>query len=111
MSWGKGFEHFVKRAEPLAPHTWFHLGGPAEYFAEPTSVEELAALVRRARDENLPVRLLGGGSNIVVRDQGVPGLVIALSAPAFTSISIQGQSATAGGGAKLGQLISTSVRE
>ena len=61
MSWVKGFEHFVKRAEPLAPHTWFHLGGPAEYFAEPPTAEELQALVRRARDEGVPIRLLGGG--------------------------------------------------
>ena len=42
-----GFEHIVREREPLAPHTWLRLGGPAEYFAEPTSVDELAELVRR----------------------------------------------------------------
>lgn len=111
MSLAKGFEHFVKRAEPLAPHTWFHLGGPAEFFAEPNTVEELQALVRRAREENVAIRLLGGGSNILVRDQGVPGLTVRLSAPAFSEISTDGQMVSAGGGAKLGHAISTSVRE
>lgn len=111
MALDKGFERFVKRDEPLAPHTWFHLGGPAQYFAEPTSVEELEAIVRRAREAGAPVRLLGGGSNILVRDQGVSGVVARLSAPAFSEIAIQGRTVSAGAGAKLGHAISTSVRE
>jgi UDP-N-acetylmuramate dehydrogenase len=111
MSLVKDLEHFVKRAEPLAPHTWFHLGGPAEYFAEPNTVEELQALVRRCRDQGVPVRLLGGGSNILVREDGVAGLVVRLASPAFTEVSVGKQSVSAGGGAKLGQAISTSVRE
>ena len=111
MSLAKGFEHFVKRSEPLAPHTWFHLGGPAEYFAEPDTVEDLQSLVRRAHAEGVPVRLLGGGSNILVRDEGVSGLVIRLAAEAFSQITVGKQTVTAGGGAKLGHAISTSVRE
>jgi len=111
MSLAKGFEHFVKRAEPLAPHMWFQLGGPAEFFAEPTSVDDLQALVRRARDEGLAVRLLGGGSNILARDEGVSGLVLRLSAPVFGAIETGKRTVTAGGGAKLGHAISTSIRE
>ena len=106
-----GFEHCVRQAETLAPHTWFCIGGPAEYFAEPATVDELAALVRRLHENEIPTRLLGGGSNVLVRDEGVPGMVIRLSAPAFAETSIQGRKITAGGGVKLGQLISTSVRE
>jgi UDP-N-acetylmuramate dehydrogenase len=106
-----GFEHCTRQAERLAPHTWFRLGGPAEYFAEPENVDELAALVRRLRENDVPMRLLGGGSNVLVRDEGVPGMVIRLSASAFAEISIQGRKVTSGGGMKLGQLISTSVRE
>ena len=49
------FEQWVRRDEPLAPHTWFRLGGPAQYFAEPSSVEELQAVVERCRDEGLQV--------------------------------------------------------
>jgi len=106
-----GFEKIVREQEPLGPHTWFRLGGPAQYFAEPNNVEELAALVRRCRDEELPVRLLGGGSNILVRDQGVEGMVIRISAPAFTDMLVSQQTLSAGGGAKLGHAISMAVRE
>jgi len=106
-----GFEHIVRQAEPLAPYTWFRLGGPAEYFAEPTSRDELAALLVRCREVDLPLRLLGGGSNLLVRAEGVPGVVIHLSAPAFCEITVRGEQITAGGGTKLGHVVSTSVRE
>lgn len=105
------FEAIVRQDEPLAPHTWLHVGGPAEFFAEPRSADELAALVRRCRDDELPVRILGGGSNVLVRDEGVPGVVIRLADAGFADIERQGRRLTAGGGAKLGHLISTAVRE
>ena len=111
MAFTTGFEKIVRANEPLAPHTWLRLGGTAEYFAEPNNVEELAGIVRRARDEGLATRLLGGGSNVLVRDQGVSGVVIRLSSPSFNEIQIQKNVVTAGGGAKLGHVISTSVRE
>lgn len=111
MAFISGFEKIVRADEPLAPHTWFKLGGPAQYFAEPNGAEELAALVRRAREEGLPVRMLGSGSNVLVRDQAVPGVVVRLAGPQFSVISVQKQTITAGGGAKLGHVISTAVRE
>jgi UDP-N-acetylmuramate dehydrogenase len=111
MAFITGFEKIVRANERLAPHTWLRLGGSAEYFAEPSNVEELAAVVRRARDEGLATRLLGSGSNVLVRDQGVSGVVIRLSNPSFNEIQIQKNTVTAGGGAKLGHVISTSVRE
>jgi UDP-N-acetylmuramate dehydrogenase len=106
-----GFEHIVRENEPLAPYTWFRLGGAAQYFAEPTSIDELAALVRRSHEAGLPVRVLGGGSNLLVRDEGVPGMVVALGAAAFGRIEVASRKLTAGGGAKLGHAISTAVRE
>jgi UDP-N-acetylmuramate dehydrogenase len=111
MSLWSGLEHIVVEAEPLAPHTWFRLGGPAQYFAEPTSAEELVALVNRCRENELPVRLLGGGSNLLVRDKGVDGLVIRLAAPAFCNITVEKQTIHASGGAKLGHVVATAVRE
>lgn len=111
MSFTTGFEHIVREQEPLARYTWFRLGGAAQFFAEPTQLEELAALVQRARAEQLPVRLLGGGSNVLPRDEGVSGLVIHIAAPAFCDIRVAGDKVTAGGGAKLGHVISTAVRE
>ena len=108
---GKELDHILRPGEPLAQHTWLRLGGPAEYFAEPTSVEELSALVRRCREQNLPIRILGGGSNLLVRDEGVHGVVARLDAPAFSQIQVKGDRAIAGGGAKLGHVISVAVRE
>jgi UDP-N-acetylmuramate dehydrogenase len=105
------FGPIVRQAEPLAPHTWFQLGGSAEFFAEPRDTDELARLLRRCREEEIPVRLLGGGSNVLVRDEGVPGVVIRLSETQFAKIEVQGHSVTAGGGAKLGHVISSAVRE
>jgi UDP-N-acetylmuramate dehydrogenase len=104
-----GFEKIVRQSEPLAMHTWFQLGGPAEFFAEPETIGELTALVRRCYEEGIDVRLLGQGSNILARDEGVPGLVIHLSAPAFCEIRVEGRSIAAGGGALLGRVVTTTV--
>ena len=109
-SFSSGFDEIVRLHEPLAPHTWMGIGGPAEYFAEPRSVEELQAVVQRAAAEGLPIRVLGGGSNLLVRDDGVPGVVLRLSAPAFIKFKPTKQLVTAGGGARLGHVISTAVR-
>jgi UDP-N-acetylmuramate dehydrogenase len=106
-----GFEHIVRENEPLAPYTWLRLGGKAQFFAEPTTPEELASLVRRCHEEGLAVRMLGGGSNLLIRDDGISGMVIALAAAAFGRIAVQGRRVTAGGGAKLGHVISSAVRE
>jgi UDP-N-acetylmuramate dehydrogenase len=106
-----GFEKLLRPAEPLAMHTWFQLGGPAEYFAEPENVDQLLALLKRCYEESVPVRVLGRGSNILVRDEGVPGVVIRLSAPAFAEIRIEGSSVTAGGGAALARVVTTAVHQ
>jgi UDP-N-acetylmuramate dehydrogenase len=104
-----GFEKVVRQNEPLAMHTWFQLGGPAEYFAEPETVDQLTALVQRCYQEGIDVRVLGQGSNLLVNDKGVPGLVIHLSAPAFGVIRIDGRSIAVGGGALLGRVVTTTV--
>jgi UDP-N-acetylmuramate dehydrogenase len=111
MSIPAGFDHIVRENEPLAPHTWLRLGGPAQYFAEPTSVDELAALVRKCHEKGLPLRVLGGGSNILVRDEGVKGVVVSLAPAVFGRIAVSGRRVTAGGGARLGHVISAAVRE
>lgn len=111
MAFTTGLEHCVREQEPLAPYTWFRLGGPAEYFAEPTTREELQTLVRRAKEAGLPVRLLGGGSNVLVGEAGVKGIVLHMSAPCFGQIEVHGTTVRAGGGAKLGHVVATAVRE
>ncbi|MBN2022955.1 MAG: UDP-N-acetylmuramate dehydrogenase [Pirellulales bacterium] len=110
MGFLTGFESFVRRDEPLAMHTWFQLGGPAEFFAEPGDLDQLVAVVRRARDEDLVIRILGRGSNLLVRDEGIRGVVIRLSEPAFGAIDVAGTTITAGAGARLGRVVTTAVR-
>ena len=106
-----GLEHVVRAQEPLAPYTGLRVGGTAAFFSEPTSTDELVLLVNRCRENEMPFRLLGGGSNVLVRDEGIDGLVIHLSAPTFSEIKTQREGLVAGGGAKLSHAISTAVRE
>lgn len=107
----EGFEKIVRQGEPLAMHTWLQLGGPAEYFAEPRNTDELLVLIKRCGEQGMPMRVLGDGSNLLVRDAGVPGLVIRLSEPAFCTVEIEGRTVTAGAGAPLGRVVTGSVRE
>ena len=99
----------VREQVPLAERTWFKVGGAAQFFAEPTSVDELQALVKRCRDEGLHVHLLGGGSKVLVRDEGVSGMVISLSNPTFASIATAGERVTLGAGAMLANAITVTV--
>lgn len=110
MSFTSGFDEIVRQHERLAPHTWMGIGGPAEFFAEPRTFDELQAVVKRASEAGLPIRVLGGGSNLLVRDDGVKGVVLRVSAPAFNQISSAKHDVTAGGGARLGHVISSAVR-
>lgn len=66
-------------SEPLAPYTTMKVGGPADFFVEPRTPGELAAAFRAARDCDVPVRILGSGANLLVRDEGVRGAVIRLT--------------------------------
>ncbi|HOY65950.1 MAG TPA: UDP-N-acetylmuramate dehydrogenase [Candidatus Ozemobacteraceae bacterium] len=72
----KELEQRLMREVPLAPFTTFHIGGPAQLFLEVRTEAELTAAVRLALSKSVPCFLLGGGSNLVVSDQGVEGLVI-----------------------------------
>ena len=67
----------LRRDEPLSRHTTFRIGGPADLFLAVENEEELIAAVRWARERDIPYLLLGGGSNVLVSDEGVRGLVIA----------------------------------
>jgi UDP-N-acetylmuramate dehydrogenase len=109
----QGFEEFadfIKEKEPLAPYTYLKVGGPAEALVAPRSRAELSAVVQRASQRRIPLRVLGSGCNILVRDEGVKGLVLRLSEPAFTQIDVKDRRVTAGCGAALSALISRAAR-
>lgn len=109
MSLAEKFPDVVRAQEPLAPFTLLRVGGKAEYLAQPRSVDELAALMKASAEQKLPVRVLGVGSNVLVRDEGVPGVVLRLTAPAFTGIEVEGRTVRAGGGAALSAVISAAA--
>ena len=77
-----GFRGSLQPDQPLAPIVWFRAGGPAEILAMPADAEDLALLMR-AVPEDVPVTVIGLGSNLLVRDGGIPGVVIRLSARGF----------------------------
>lgn len=87
--------------EPLAKRTTLRVGGPADLLAEPGSETDLAALLQFAREHSLPVFILGRGSNLLVRDGGVRGLVISLANPNFSAVDLEGQHLRCGAGARL----------
>lgn len=66
----------VRKNVPLAPLTTFHIGGKADYFAETTGALELAEAFEYAEAHHLPVRILGGGSNVIFPDAGFRGMII-----------------------------------
>ncbi len=100
----------VRVAESLSPLNWFRLGGPAQFFARPSTTEALTELLERCRDADLSWRVIASGSNILVRDQGVKGLVIQLESPSFADVAIEGNEITAGAAVPLTALISQAAR-
>lgn len=77
----------AKLDEPLRRYTAWKIGGPADALIEPRSAEDLVGAIRKARERGIPVTVLGGGTNVLVRDGGIRGLVIRL-AKALTNVEI-----------------------
>lgn len=87
---------YIENAK-LAKHTWFGVGGPAEVLFLPEDADDLRTFLVR-KPEEIPVTIIGGGSNLLIRDGGIPGVVIKLDAPAFKKVSFKGTEVTAGAG-------------
>jgi UDP-N-acetylmuramate--alanine ligase len=99
-----GDEGDVRLYEPLAKHTTLRVGGPAQFWVEPRNEKSFAELIRFCRRENLPLFVIGRGSNLLVRDGGIRGVVIHPSGGDFDKIEIHGNEITAGVGAKLKEI-------
>jgi UDP-N-acetylmuramate--L-alanine ligase/UDP-N-acetylenolpyruvoylglucosamine reductase len=91
----------VRLYEPLSKHTTLRVGGPAQFWVEPLNEKTFAELIRFCRDENLPLFVMGRGSNLLVRDGGVRGVVVHPCSGDFDRIEVNGAEITAGVGAKL----------
>jgi UDP-N-acetylmuramate dehydrogenase len=73
-----GFKGELRQQEPMSRHTSYAIGGPADIFAVPADRDDLAALLRVIRGKRLKYLVLGGGTNVLVRDGGIRGVVISL---------------------------------
>ena len=93
-----GFRGALMPHEPLAPHTTWRIGGPAELLAHPADRADVALAVGWAHSAGVAWRVLGNGSNLLVRDEGVAGLVLRIR-KALDDVRIEGTRLTAGAGA------------
>ena len=99
-----GEEGDVRLYEPLSKHTTLRVGGPAQFWVEPRTENAFAELIRFCRQENLPLFVIGRGSNLLVRDGGIRGVVVHPCGGEFDKIKIDGNEISAGVGAKLRQV-------
>ena len=93
----------IKKNEPLKNHTSFKIGGPAEEFAEAKSTEDVISLIEYAKEKGIPYMIMGNGSNLLVSDKGVKGLVIKIS-KGFDKVEIVGEKVIAEAGILLSKL-------
>jgi UDP-N-acetylenolpyruvoylglucosamine reductase len=91
----------ICRDEPMAKHTTLRVGGRADVYVEPTSETDLAAIVGFCRERRVPLFVMGRGSNLLVRDGGIRGVVICLALPNFCRIVVADNRLRCGAGAKL----------
>jgi len=99
-------EACLKLYEPMNRHTTIRIGGPAQFWVEPQTVAGMARLLGFARERNLPIRVVGRGSNLLIRDGGIPGLVIHPRRGDFDAVRVQGTLIEAGVGARLKKIAS-----
>ena len=100
----------VSEREPLARHTSFRIGGPATLFGKPETAEEVAILASLAFEEKIPLFVLGDGTNLLIRDGGIHGLVLVLAGE-LKRLERKDNRILAGCGAKLPRMVTLAARE
>ncbi|HWB59070.1 MAG TPA: UDP-N-acetylmuramate--L-alanine ligase [Chthoniobacteraceae bacterium] len=94
----------IRLYEPLSKHTTLRVGGPAQFWVEPETEAGFAALVRHAMNNKIPLMVMGRGSNLLIRDGGIRGVVVHLSRGEFRKIEVKDGEIIAGVGVKLKEL-------
>lgn len=100
----------ILRDEPMKKHTSFKIGGPADFLILPQGVEEIKEIVQLCKEEKVPFFIMGNGSNLLVRDKGMRGIVVKI-AKNFSHVEIQGEKVTAHSGILLSRLAKMLLRE
>lgn len=98
----------IKYNEPMKNHTSFKIGGPAECFIKAQKIEEIQEILKLVKENKIPLKVIGNGSNLLVKDEGVKGIVLKID---IKKIEIQGNNVTVGSGVKLGELAPKLLRE
>jgi len=111
MSIFSGLERIVETDYPLAKRTWYGLGGPADYFIRPKTIEQLKEVVKRCNENEIRIYVLGFGSNLLISDDGLRAAVIKLEAEPFSKLKYEDQEVIAGAGAELSKLVLTCVEK
>ncbi|MGD0016500.1 MAG: UDP-N-acetylmuramate--L-alanine ligase [Verrucomicrobiia bacterium] len=96
----------VRNNEPMARRTSMRVGGPAQFWVEPCNEHDLAKLLRYCHERGVPVTLIGRGTNLVVRDGGIAGVVVHLGSGEFSRIKVDGARLMVGAGARLKAVVS-----
>ena len=98
---------FGVRGQPLAPHTSLRIGGPADFFLRVASEKDLVGAIQVAREHELPVFVLGGGTNLLVADRGIRGVVLQ---NAWREARVDGGVVTASSGSELAHVAAVAAR-
>ncbi|HOK77514.1 MAG TPA: UDP-N-acetylmuramate dehydrogenase [Verrucomicrobiota bacterium] len=91
----------VRANEPMSRLTTLRVGGTADWYVEPGTEEDVGVIVRCCVARGLPLLVIGHGSNLLVRDGGIRGVVMALRGPAFCRVAVEGTTVLCGSGAAL----------
>lgn len=104
-SWFRDLSCKVRVNELLSNHTTFKIGGCAKYFVQPKDIDDLRSLLLKAKVYKMPVWIIGSGSNLLINDHGLDGIVIDLNAAHFKKIRFKSGLLEAGAGVKLQTLV------
>jgi UDP-N-acetylmuramate dehydrogenase len=105
-----GLDAIVKKDCPLNDYTWYRLGGQADWLLCPTTTEQLGTVMKRCTENDMPIHIMGNGSNLLVSDEGVRGAVIKPGGEIFSRYEFQDNTLTAGAAADLQKIVQESVR-
>lgn len=106
-----GLEAIVEKDAPMSDYTWYGLGGKADYIVRPRTLEQLSDVAKRCSENGVEMKVLGFGSNLLITDEGVRGVVIKLEGQYFDYIKFEDESVTAGAGVNIGKLVLDCVRK
>ena len=106
----KKFSKNISDNTKLSNYSWFNLGGPAEYFFKPKNKEQLIEFLEENRQNKLKLTILGAGSNLLIRDKGIRGVVIKLGLP-FSEIKLIDQDIIEAGAAALDRKVANFAKD